>query len=290
MSICDLPNEILEKIFLLSGYNSKLYNVCRRFNVILNEIDYYKMRKLDIFVSKYENIKNKKNLTGEEKKIVNKIRSVGGKYKFLNSNIKNCFIFNDIFNLGGINIIETAKILRNIENKEKYGIIRKIKEMYNIAFDDLDKIYNLIINKLICNYNSKKSYDTVELVKLCYDKLFYLSCFMYICMKDMNVIVSLILNNTTLNSDFIKFYEIINYNAKKFVEMDDKEYFFYHRKLMANSKAICKEKGVKSNSFIWHTKSIKYNTRYKDFYDMIINSKNIKIHLDLIKKHCYNLC
>ena len=71
--------------------------------------------------------------------------------------------------------------------------------------------------------------------------------------------------------------------ANEFSKLSDDDFLFYYKVILSNAKEMMNLH--KDNTFIWNTKSIRYNTKYVDFYYLIYNSKNLKILFDIIKKY-----
>ena len=140
---------------------------------------------MELTIQKYKVLSKNKEETDEDNiKIVKMIKKYGGVHKYLDNKIKKTYVLEKIFRISRMNMVDIAKILNNIENMEKNKVIRSIKNEYNISFNDINKIYNLILNHKIILFNEKIKKLSLthttrmnRLYKLIYDNLYHLNCF-----------------------------------------------------------------------------------------------------------------
>jgi hypothetical protein len=249
--ISQQPDEILIKIFLMVGYQNSLTLVCKRFRYITQILDNQCIKKL-------------------ENSLINNLQEpIQKKPLFLlNNYLMKTYIMGHIFNYYNYNIFDISDTLYDIEIFKRNKIIRQIKSEYKISFNDINKIFTLVIN----NINS----ELLIIVRLIYKKLFKLSCMIYLVIDDVYCIVSDIKNNITKTD--LKMLSIANLSAKDFSELSDTDYRFYHQQLISNIIQI-----IDNNTMYIYFNNTMFKKSLSAFYIMVKNSENFNKHLIILK-------
>ena len=249
--ISQQPDEILITIFLMVGCQHSLSLVCRRFRYITQILD------------------NQRIVDLERALIKNLQEPIQKKPMFLvNNYLIKTYILSNIYNYYNYNIFDISDTLYDIEMFKKYKLIRQIKNEYKIGFNDINKIFTLVIN----NINT----DLITIVKLIYEKYYKLSCMVYLVIDDVYCIVAEIKNNITTTD--LKMLSIANLSAWDFSELSDTDYAFYHQQLLGNIKQIIEE-----NTMYIYFNNVLFKKSLSAFYIMIKNSENFNKHLIILK-------
>jgi hypothetical protein len=249
--ISNQPDEILINIFLMTGYQQSLSLVSKRFRYITQIIDN----------QTFINLNNKLKTNLQENKLKKPIF-------LINNYLMKTYIFGHIYNYYNYNIFDIADTLNDIELFKKHKIIKHIKNEYKISFNDINKIFNLIIN----NINS----DLITIVKLIYNKYYSLRCMIYLVIDDIYSIIKEIKNNITKND--LKMLSISNLSPKEFSELSNNNYKFYHQQLIKNIKQAINDNTL----YIYYNKN-NFNKSLNAFYIMIKNSEKFNKHLIILK-------
>ena len=228
MNICNLPDELLEIIFLYLKYNNDLYLVCKKFHNILIEMDYrnYLLMK-----------NNNKSIT---------------------SILRETYLFHDImFKYNKFRFDDLKTLLYSIENLDIELIIRKIKKKYKISVNDIYKIVKIILIEYKFALNSHKylEYGKNEfqrtIIKALYDNLFNLNCFLILTVKSFYNIVNTVYN--MLNEDFFEFNDLlVEINNNWHTKYNN---IYYLKKIKKNTEYICKY----NSAIIWDNRFFTQN-------------------------------
>lgn len=245
------PEEILIKIFLLVGYQNNLPFVSKRFRHITQIVDIQQINKLHRVLD-YEGIDDLPN----------------NPIKLINDCLRSTFILGPVYNYYNFNILDIKETFCDIEQIRKYEIIREIKNKYKISVNDIDKIFNTVINNM--------ELTRIAIVKKIYQQFFDLNCMLFLIIDDMFWIVNYILDE--ISSDDIKMLNISQLGVNEFSMILKCDYEFYYKQLLRNIEKVISSKTL----FIYNNRMI-IGKRLNEFYDMIKKSENFNEHLLVIK-------